>query len=51
MLWRKTQLVTREILALPWVTTNAGDLHSYVIFDPLILLRAQCITVGNFEED
>ena len=48
-LWESPQLVAREVLRLDWVTTNAGELMSYVAFDPQILLSAPAVSVGDFE--
>jgi len=48
-LWRLTQLITRQVLMLPWVTTNAGELTRYVRFDPVILLRARQFVIGDYE--
>lgn len=41
VLWELPHLISREVLALPWVTTNAGALDEYVIFDPSLLLQAR----------
>lgn len=46
---RLPQLLSREVLALDWVTTNAGRLDRYVVFDPVILQRAPVCVVGDFE--
>lgn len=48
-LWDMKQLVTREVLRLDWVTTNAGEPDRYVVFDPALLLSAPAISVGDFE--
>lgn len=48
-LWRLPQLVTREILRLEWVTTNAGEANTYVVFEPHMLLAAPQVLVGAFE--
>ncbi|HTA14584.1 MAG TPA: YbaK/EbsC family protein [Solirubrobacteraceae bacterium] len=48
-LWESPQLIAREVLRLNWVTTNAGESTSYVVFDPQILLRAPAVSVGDFE--
>jgi prolyl-tRNA editing enzyme YbaK/EbsC (Cys-tRNA(Pro) deacylase) len=49
-LWQETHLVSNQVLSLPWVTTNAGEPDAYVVFDPLILLRAQQLSVSDLEE-
>jgi prolyl-tRNA editing enzyme YbaK/EbsC (Cys-tRNA(Pro) deacylase) len=49
-LWVKKQLISRQVLALGWVTTNAGDDCGYVRFDPVLLLKARTHLVGEFEE-
>lgn len=49
-LWGLRHLVAREVLSLPWVTTNSGRLDGFIVFDPVILLRAECIVVDNLEE-
>jgi len=41
-------LVAPEVFALNWVTTNAGELDRYVVFDPAILQRWS-ITVADLE--
>lgn len=40
-LWRLTHVVSRDVLELSWVTTNASLLDEYIVFDPLLLLRAR----------
>lgn len=51
-LWLETQLIEVEVLAMRWVTTNAGDQKrkSYVIFPPELLRHARDYMVGHFEE-
>jgi prolyl-tRNA editing enzyme YbaK/EbsC (Cys-tRNA(Pro) deacylase) len=49
-LWTTTTyLIARGLFSLPWVTTNAGHPNEYIVFDPLVLLRAPRILVGEFE--
>jgi prolyl-tRNA editing enzyme YbaK/EbsC (Cys-tRNA(Pro) deacylase) len=48
-LWELPQLVTQELLDLDWVTTNAGEASTYVVFGPQLLLAAPKASVGNFE--
>jgi len=48
-LWNGAHLITRQVLSLSWVSTNAGSSNEYVVFDPLVLLRAKYVTLGNFE--
>jgi prolyl-tRNA editing enzyme YbaK/EbsC (Cys-tRNA(Pro) deacylase) len=48
LLWPLHHLVTREVLDLGWVSTNAGKLTTYVIFDPALLLRARLVSVDDF---
>jgi len=47
-LWRLHHLVSREVLDLGWVSTNAGTLTTFVVFDPTLLLRARHVSVGAF---
>jgi prolyl-tRNA editing enzyme YbaK/EbsC (Cys-tRNA(Pro) deacylase) len=47
-LWQLRHLVSREVFALDWVTTNAGDLTTFVIFAPTLLLSTRHVTVGEF---
>jgi prolyl-tRNA editing enzyme YbaK/EbsC (Cys-tRNA(Pro) deacylase) len=49
VLWTMRQVVAREVLGMAWVTTNAGEPDLYVVFDPLLLLRAPAISAGDFE--
>lgn len=49
-LWQMPQVITRAVFDLPWVSTNAGTLRSYVVFDPLILLHARDVILGDFED-
>jgi prolyl-tRNA editing enzyme YbaK/EbsC (Cys-tRNA(Pro) deacylase) len=49
-LWPGVHLIARQVLAMPWVTTNAGKPDAYLVFTPLILLRATHLSVGDFEE-
>lgn len=48
-LWNIPQLLERKLLLLPWVTTNAGQLDRYFIFDPAVLLRANNLTLASLE--
>lgn len=48
-LWGGTHLITNQLLSLPWVSTNAGTPREFVVFDPLILMRAKHVSLGNFE--
>lgn len=47
--WGMRQLVTRGVLQLDWVTTNAGESDRYVVFPPTLLLSAPAVSVGDFE--
>lgn len=49
-LWVLEHLIDAEVLGLKWVTTNAGRLDAYVVFDPAILLRAAAIVVDDLEQ-
>lgn len=46
-LWGLPHLISREVLSLSWVTTNAGSLDTYIVFDPILLLRAADTTVAD----
>lgn len=48
-LWGLKHLIASEVLSLGWVTTNAGQLDRYVVFDPLVLLRASHKVVEDLE--
>jgi prolyl-tRNA editing enzyme YbaK/EbsC (Cys-tRNA(Pro) deacylase) len=48
LLWPLHHLVAHEVLDLGWVSTNAGELTTYVIFDPALLLRARRVSVDDF---
>jgi len=48
-LWGLTHLIAAEVLALEWVTTNGGQLDSYVVFDPMVLLRSSHKIVADLE--
>jgi prolyl-tRNA editing enzyme YbaK/EbsC (Cys-tRNA(Pro) deacylase) len=50
VLWNMRQLVTREVLSMPWVTTNAGEQDRYVVFDPRLLMQAPAVLVGDYEQ-
>lgn len=39
-LWPLPHLMSPDVLELEWVTTNAGSLDRYVVFDPRLLLQA-----------
>jgi prolyl-tRNA editing enzyme YbaK/EbsC (Cys-tRNA(Pro) deacylase) len=39
-LWPLPQLVDQTLLSLSWVSSNAGHLSRYIVFDPILLLRA-----------
>jgi prolyl-tRNA editing enzyme YbaK/EbsC (Cys-tRNA(Pro) deacylase) len=47
-LWQLHHLVSREVFDLGWISTNAGTLTTFVVFDPRLLLRARRITVGAY---
>ena len=47
LLWQLPHVISRDVLELPWVTTNAGNLIEYIVFDPLLLLRARSTTVAD----
>lgn len=48
--WKGNHLVTHQLLSLPWVSTNAGSPTEFIVFDPLILMRAGHVSLGNFED-
>jgi prolyl-tRNA editing enzyme YbaK/EbsC (Cys-tRNA(Pro) deacylase) len=50
-LWKLHHLVSREVLGLGWVSTNAGELTTYVVFDPMMLLCARHVSLGTFSLD
>jgi prolyl-tRNA editing enzyme YbaK/EbsC (Cys-tRNA(Pro) deacylase) len=49
-IWKLTQVVASRVLPLNWVSTNAESSTKYIVFDPLLLLRAQFVVVANIEE-
>jgi prolyl-tRNA editing enzyme YbaK/EbsC (Cys-tRNA(Pro) deacylase) len=48
-LWGLPHLISGEVLKLPWITTNAGQDDTFIVFDPVLLLRAKHTVVGQFE--
>lgn len=48
--WSMPHLVSRSILALEQVSTNAGSLTTYFKFKPEVLLQARSVLIGDFEE-
>lgn len=44
-LWALYQLIDPSLLSLSWVSTNAGDRSKYIVFDPILLLRAERATL------
>lgn len=49
--WSMPHLVSRSVLALEEVSTNAGTLTKYFRFKPEVLLQAKSIAIGDFEEE
>lgn len=49
-LWDLPHLISDRVLELTWVSTNSGSSNGYVIFDPVVLLRARQAIPGSFEE-
>lgn len=47
--WSMTHLITRRLLTLDYVSTNAGTLTHYVKFSPQIFKGARYYLVGDFE--
>jgi len=47
-LWRLPQLVSEEVLALDFVSTNNGKLNEYIIFEPTELLKHHELHIGKF---
>lgn len=49
--WSMPHLISRSVLALEYVSTNARVLDQYFKFKPEILLQAKSTFIGDFEED
>jgi len=49
--WSLPHLVSRSVLYLEYVTTNNKTLKGYFRFDPKILLKAESIMIGDFEQE
>lgn len=49
-LWELPQVVDPRVLGPAWVTTNDGTLNGYIVFDPLLLLRAESIVTVRIAE-
>jgi prolyl-tRNA editing enzyme YbaK/EbsC (Cys-tRNA(Pro) deacylase) len=47
LLWGLPHVISRDVLDLNWVTTNAGVRDEYVVFDPVLLLRARDTRVAR----
>ncbi|MBS2532727.1 YbaK/EbsC family protein [Catenulispora sp. NF23] len=47
-LWRLPHLIDTDLLTLTWVSTNNGTLNSYIVFDPILLSRAETSSTGQF---
>ncbi len=47
-LWRLPHLIDADLLTLTWVSTNNGTLSSYIVFDPILLCRAETSSTGQF---
>lgn len=48
-IWHMRQLICYKVLQFEWVSTNSGSYDHYVVFDPLVLLRAPQVSIGQFE--
>lgn len=48
--WDMPHLVSRRLLKLSEVSTNSGHKKGYYRFDPSILLKAEKVLTGDFEE-
>jgi prolyl-tRNA editing enzyme YbaK/EbsC (Cys-tRNA(Pro) deacylase) len=44
-LWSLPQLIDPRLFLLRWVSTNAGDRKQYVVFDPILLSRAERVQI------
>lgn len=47
--WRVHQLISKEVLALDYVSTNNGTNTGYFLFSPKLLLQVPSCAVGEFE--
>lgn len=47
-LWKMPLLIDKQILDLPFISTNNGKRNQYIIFSPKILLLAPNYIIGNF---
>lgn len=46
--WSLRHLISKEVLDLPYVTTNDGTKEGYFVFSPELLLKAEQVQVGVF---
>jgi prolyl-tRNA editing enzyme YbaK/EbsC (Cys-tRNA(Pro) deacylase) len=46
-LWELPHIISRDVLEMSWVTSNAGSLDSYAVFAPSLLLEATHTRVGE----
>ena len=49
-IWNLVNLVSKDVLDAPKVSTNSGKLNSYIIFDPRELLKNPLSIVGKFSK-
>jgi prolyl-tRNA editing enzyme YbaK/EbsC (Cys-tRNA(Pro) deacylase) len=49
--WNMPHLVSRRLLKLNEVSTNSGNKKGYYRFNPLLLLEAEDVMIGDFEKD
>jgi prolyl-tRNA editing enzyme YbaK/EbsC (Cys-tRNA(Pro) deacylase) len=47
-LWKLPNLIDDDLLTLSWVSTNNGTLSNYIVFDPILLCRAETSYTGQF---
>jgi prolyl-tRNA editing enzyme YbaK/EbsC (Cys-tRNA(Pro) deacylase) len=47
-LWHLPQVITEEILHLPFISTNNGTRNHYIVFPPELLLHSEQHVVGCF---
>ena len=49
--WGMHHLVSKRLLNFDEVSTNSGKKNGYYRFEPSILLKAEKVNIGDFEEE
>jgi len=49
-IWKLPQLVSEDLIDLQFVSTNAGELNRYIVFNPQVILQNPNVVTGIFSK-